>query len=211
MCCDPRVRVGEPSWLASLASERLGRRPSTLPLPFLWANLTPLRPLPIFKGYLWTRATEYCVRRRLRSGICGEGRCWDGCDGSSGLTLGVARRARMRSRREGMARMTGRSAQGTISESLQAWIRRRCLCKMECRAGCWVTMLVCCVVVERKRSCPRIVIQTMQLGLGGLERAGRYEVRRTGVRSCKCWLEWSQCPFSAAQPCNLHSAGYVST
>jgi hypothetical protein len=49
MCCDDLV-FGEPSWLASLCSLKLARRPSTLPLPFLWANLTPLRPFPILKN-----------------------------------------------------------------------------------------------------------------------------------------------------------------
>lgn len=49
------VLVGEPpSWLTSLASEKLRRRSSVLPLPFLWLNLTPLRPLPILNGCPYT-------------------------------------------------------------------------------------------------------------------------------------------------------------
>lgn len=47
--CGDDLAFGEPSWLASLCSLKLARRPSTLPLPFLWANLTPLRPFPIVK------------------------------------------------------------------------------------------------------------------------------------------------------------------
>lgn len=47
--CGDDLALGEPSWLASLCSLKLARRPSTLPLPFLWANLTPLRPFPIVK------------------------------------------------------------------------------------------------------------------------------------------------------------------
>lgn len=45
--CGDDLALGEPSWLASLCSLKLARRPSTLPLPFLWANFTPLRPFPI--------------------------------------------------------------------------------------------------------------------------------------------------------------------
>lgn len=44
--CGDDFAFGEPSSLCSL---KLARRPSTLPLPFLWANLTPLRPFPIVK------------------------------------------------------------------------------------------------------------------------------------------------------------------
>lgn len=87
--CGDDLALGEPSWLASLCSLKLARRPSTLPLPFLWANLTPLRPFPIVKtgragslevfsaaasgGFSWERwgveavALEGGVRRARRS------------------------------------------------------------------------------------------------------------------------------------------------
>lgn len=61
---DSLAREGEPpSWLASLASDMLGLRPSMLPLPFLWENLTPLRPLPMLKR-LEENASKYMTARR---------------------------------------------------------------------------------------------------------------------------------------------------
>lgn len=80
--CGDDLAFGEPSWLASLCSLKLARRPSTLPLPFLWANLTPLRPFPIVnKGQ--AGSLEIC--------LCG-GR-WNSC-GSGGRGGSCAQRRR---------------------------------------------------------------------------------------------------------------------
>lgn len=80
--CGDDFAFGDPSWLASLCSLKLARRPSTLPLPFLWANLTPRRPFPILtKGRAGT--LEEC--------LCGGG--W-GPYGSGGRGRSCARRRR---------------------------------------------------------------------------------------------------------------------